>query len=43
MMYVPTVVKYGLIFIVLLVALFIGYKVIRKFITGAINEPSPTG
>lgn len=43
MMYLPPVLKYVMIFAFLILALFIGYKVIKKFFSGVINEPSVTG
>ncbi|ALG96757.1 hypothetical protein [Acidianus bottle-shaped virus 2 strain ABV2] len=42
-MYIPSALKYLFIFIILIITLVIGYKVVKKFFIGVTNEPNPTG
>lgn len=42
-MSLPPIVRYILIFAFLIVTLFIGYKVIKKFFSGVLHEPSVAG
>lgn len=42
-MYIPPILKYIMIFAFLIIALFIGYKIIRKLIGGVINESGVVG